>query len=274
MPARKRTVGEASLLLKKYEDLNSDLPKTTRRQLAVFVLAQKVGKESLEELFGRPLGSAPFRHTSWMWYTAMRLSRMGHLWDEFVERRNTDTPMDACLYWLRDQVDDATWRLFSDRLGCVIFRDARLKPSDWSGSRPAKSVWTKGGVWSLRNNFTLILLLGEHLERDYTYNRLSKKLGPGGAARLERELRGTVQARDLLYPEAIRQAVVYARERIPQLADDVRNRKASYNTTSWFFQQPIPVSEGRVTDWTYSQSRRTTRRTYQYDWFPSEGGHE
>jgi hypothetical protein len=256
MPRKKRTVGQASLLLAKYEQLNSDIPRETRRQLAAFLLARKIGKAVTEELFQCKLGRM-LRHTSWMWYTAMRTSGLGHLWDDLAACRNSGTKMSLCLNNIRDKASEAEWRLLSDRMGVAIFYPGQtlLHTSVWHHSATQASIWTRGGVWYRRNNFTRIIVLGEHLERTYDYNTPARKLGPDGARRLEDELHNVIDEETHLYPDAVAAAVEYTRNRLPELANYRAKQRSSYKTVSWFFQQLIPLPGG----WTVSY-RRTSRR--------------
>src|SRR3972149_653039 len=109
MSRQTKTAGEASLMLAKYEQMNSDLPRETRRQLAVFVLSPKVGLPALEELFERELGQTPDRHRAWFWYNAIRLSGLESSWSEFASRYNSTACFYCAIRWLKRQASPAEW---------------------------------------------------------------------------------------------------------------------------------------------------------------------
>lgn len=260
-----------SRLLAEYEELNSDLPKQTRRQLAIFVLATRCSKAVLEELFGMPLGSTPRRHRSWLYYNAMRFSNLGDYWDHFAHLKNSGHSMQVCLKDLRDIASRDDWETFSNRLGCAIFKDRkRLNPTHWTTPGSQKDIWTRGGVWSRAHGFTRIIILGDHLERNYDYNIISRNLGPHGAQLLERELHHTIDQEALLFSEAISRATEYARERIPTLASVYTEKRSSYHTASWFFGERVPTGPGRLVDYEWEHIRGTSIRANTYDWFPIE----
>lgn len=236
---RKKTGGHASLLLARYEHSNHDLPRALRRQLAVFVLCPKVGISALEELFARPLGQTPRSHYSWMWYTAMCHSGLERYWDEFIHRYNTEVSFRECLRWLRLQATEHEWLTLSRRLGVK-----RLQPSDYDAKPRTNKYWTRGGIWDRRNGLTRVIVLGESLERDYSYNTTTAALGPARARTLERELHNLIPYDDLLYPDAVAQAMAYVRRRIPEILG--HRRQASLKTVSWFFQERLPVGDGYV----------------------------
>jgi hypothetical protein len=230
-------------MLAKYEHLNSDLPRATRRQLAVFVLAPKVGTKVLEELFERPLGQTPIRHRAWLWYAVMSLSGLEYLWDEFAQRHNETGCIHHALKWLRLEGGEISWKELSRRLGIPVLKKGHdtLSAFWWKHVEhaPAQRIWTPGGSWDRRNNITRIIVLGESVERDYDYNTATRKLGPSGAKRIERELHALIDQSQLLVPQAVAEAVAYVRRRIPEILN--RSRDAvSYRTVSWFFQEDIP----------------------------------
>ena len=272
MPHKTKTAGQASKLLAEYEHLNTDLPRNLRRQLAIFVLAPRVGTPILEELFQRPLAQTPLRHRSWLWYTAMRTSGLERYWPELVSRRNSGEPFGTLLRWLRSQATEEEWALMGNRLG------KRINPAHWSWKSSGKptNYWTKGGVWDRRNNFTRIIILGESLdgERDHTYSTLTQAITPASCRLLERELHNTIDEETLLFPDAIHQAVAYTRARIPQLAGHKINR-ASYKTAAWFFQTHVPDASGKyfyrhIDDACYRREFKIHNRLIRWEWFPSE----
>lgn len=269
-----RTAGEASRLLAEYEHLNSDLPRETRRLLGAFALATRVPIAELEELFNQNFGRTLQRHRSWFWYNTMLTSGIDYLWDHFAAKRNAGVPMRDCLIDLRECCSEDDWETFSNRHGVVIFKDSErlLNPHWWNDRGSTQRIWTRGGTWDRRNNFTKIIVLGETLERDYDYNQFARKLGPHGCALLEREIHHTISEEELLFSEAVHRATDYARERIPQLAGIFEERKASFPTVSWFFQTAVPKGEGRLID--YSEYGRATLRSHKYDWFPSGSSEE
>lgn len=275
----KRTEGEASRLLAEYEKMNKDLPEHTRRQMAVFALVSLTGIDSLEAVFDRRLGQTPLRHRAWFWFMALRTSGLDHHWDEFVEMRNSGTPMRECLQWLRDQTDDDHWLTLGRRIGWPLSHDQRfLQPAAWNSNPGTRVVWTKGGTWDRRSGFTKILLLGQTPERDYDHHRLTRALGREGALTLERELRGLIDPDTTLAPEARRQAVEYVRTRIPEIAGwDIP--RASYKTASWFFQTKVADPDGGY--WHYTQTAgypmpaktnptQGRKRDMHWQWLPPE----
>lgn len=272
MPIRKKSEGEASRLLAEYEKLNSDLPKDVRRQLAVFALATQVGKESLDALFGRPLGTTPFKHRAWYWYNCIRTSGLEPYWDELADTKNAGKPFDQCLYTLRDHATPDQWKLLSDRLGCAIFKGRpTISPKWWwrDVSGPPTILWTRGGNYDRRSNYTKIILLREPVEREtYNYSQKSIKLGVEGCRRIEREINDIVDPDELLYPDALNRAIAYARERITQVLE--LTRPTGYKFLSWFFHEPVrvPGSEGFAL-WT-QDNWRTINLDIGWEWLPDE----
>lgn len=267
-----RTEGQASLLLQRYEEKNRDLPKSTRIQMAPFALVHRTGIDALEALFGRKLGQTPYRHRSWFWWTAMRTSGLAKEWDPFTEMRNQGVPFDECLRWLKERASDDQWDTLSRRLG-----KENLYPGDYS-HKPRDTpdnIWTKGGTWQRESGFTKIILLGESLDRDYTYNDMTLTLGPEGALKLERELRGLVDPDKELEPNAKWSAVRYVRRRLPSVAGWRKTPTAHPRTVSWFFQEEIPESEGSpyFYDWRWPISQRRklkNGRARYWAWLPGE----
>lgn len=265
------TAGQVSLLLAKYDELNKDIPKAERRQLAVFVLARHVPVPLLEELFERPLGQTPRRHHSWMWWTAMRWSGLAQHWDEFAGRYNSGTDLRDCLVRLRVRASDDEWDTFSRRLGCAIFTHwTRLQPSHWKTPNGGRNYWSRGGVWDRRSGLTRIIVLGEHLERDHSFNRFSRALTPAAARLLEREVHNLVDEEALLHPDAVKMAVDYVRRRLPQLTG-FRYPTCSLQTVAWFFQSPVPHSEGWWVKQDSPHKRRmhTTNSRKILEWLPT-----
>lgn len=255
MSARRlRTAGEASLLLLKYEALNADLPRETRRQLAIFVLVNRVGKAALEELFDRPLGQTPRRHRAWLWYNAIRLSGLEKFWDEFQELYNSGVCLHCCLAWLKEQASPEEWALLSRRMGVSLEfgkGGTSLNPHWWKHTehKQRNEIWTKGGTWDRRNNFTRVLVSHEHLTRDHDYNDVTRVLSQGDCKQLEIELRNLCNPEYMLVPQAIVGAVEYARRRIPTLLG-YKRKYSSYKTVSWFFQCKVPHPDGGFVLWT------------------------
>ena len=268
MPHKIRTAGEASLMLHQYEELNKDLPAGVRRQLALFVLAPRTGIPVLAELFQSRLGKTPIRHVSWFWWNAMRSSGLEHLWDEFVTRKNNNIPMADCLIRVRRKADPENWKTLSRRAGTAIFQGSSLLNPHRYRRTPTKGlkVWTKGGVWDRRNNFTKIIVLGEHLTgRDYAYSQLTKKLDDASCGRIETEIHNFVDPDDLLYPDAYLSACDYARVRIQKQVEWKRN--VGDVSLSWFFQGPVLVPGGRVSLFSRERPRMTRITHYPLEWF-------
>lgn len=263
-----RTAGRASKLLDEYEKLNDDLPESTRRMMAIFVLAPKVGTEALEELFQCNLGQTPFRHRAWIWYMALRTSGLEPLWDEFAERHNRGDSMQSCLRWLRSEAGDERWRLLSNRLGEVLFNDrAALDIYKWH-DRPqdGNSIWTKGGTWDRRNGMTKIIVLGEHIEREPYDVGYVQDLDPQELRTLESELYNLINPDKMLAPQARHLAVKYTRRRIADLAG-WKTRMPSYKTVSWFFQTEIQDPSGGA--WLWKSWRQSAETGKRWDWFPA-----
>ena len=266
MARTKKTPTEANLLLFKYERLNSDLDKQVRRQMAIFVLAPRVGTKNLEFVFGRPLGQTPFRHRSWMWYNALNLSGLGHLWPEFVERRNETACLHHALKWLQEQARQEEWALLSKRLGVELKpgHELSLNPNWWKHQEHKQSinVWTKGGVWDRRNSLTRIIILGHHLdsERDHSYNAITRALTRVDCQTIERELHNLYDPDTYLAPHIITEAIEYVRRRIPSVLG-YKRETVGYKTASWFFQRRIPLPDGGFTGF---QDRMDQRQTEHY----------
>lgn len=263
MVIHRKTPGEASRLLAEYEAANKDIPKEVRMQMAVFVLAPKVGKRALEDLFQRRFATTPFVHLSWLWATAFTYSGIDHLWDEFVYRRNGRESPKHALRWLMEQLTPEQEALLSRRLGGI---------PEGSGRVATTAIWTRGGVWNRNNNMTRIILLGEHLDRDHSYNAVSRALSPAQAAALERELHNLINPDLYLYHDAQHRAVDYTRRRIPEILAYERPT-TSYKTVSWFFQMPVPHPAGGFVEARgesrYPRSYNNGRERLDGGWFPS-----
>lgn len=240
---REKSPDQAHRLLVEYEHLNKDLPKDTRRLMGMFVIAHKVGHRGLKGVFG-DVGQTPFRHRAWLWWNALRLSGLGHYWDDFVDRRNQGTSMHECLMWLRDQASDSEWETLSSRMG----KEGRLNPHRYhrwpdSEGKERRTIWTKGGTWWKGDNFTKIILMGEHLPTRIPQNTWQERLGPHGVRKIESELHNLIDSDKMLQPDAKKRAVDYVRSRIPEiLGYEIDN--ASYRTAAWFFQTDVPDEGG------------------------------
>lgn len=276
MPRKKRLASEASLMLAEYEAINTDIPREVRRQLAVFVLATKIGGDSLDKLFARPMGQTPFRHRSWMWYTAMATSDLGHYWDEFAGQHNQGVPMRDCLIGLRDHATPKQWECLSRRLGIPVFKDGSLtiNPHWWNSKGSTRKIWTRGGVWSRANKLTKIIVLGETLDgqRDHTFSQITRALSLNECKLIEREVCNVVDEEVLLYPDAIHAAIAYVRARIPIILG-LKRSYTSYRVVSWFFQTKIPQESKGWVNYTdnYQKPKRQSRSRndpYWIDWLP------
>lgn len=274
MSHRKRTEGEAARLLVEYENLNKDIPKSDRRQMAMFFLAPKVGRKTLEELFQRPLGQTPFRHRCWFWWKMMSYSNIGHLWGEFADLHNMGICTHHCLRWLKGETTEEEWIELSRRYGAPLKRSKtnRINVNWWKPTpRGNPTIWTKGGEWPKGNNFTRIIILGEHIERtDWNYNQVTRALEPADCLTLERELSNLYDPDSMLAPHIIKEAVQYVRHRIPRILLYKRDT-TSYKTTSWFFQTHVPHPDGGFLHYTdevdYPRKRMKTREHGQQEWF-------
>jgi len=267
---RVRTEGHASRLLYDYEEANSDIPLRLRRQLAVFALAHRVPKDTLDSLFGRPLGATPRRHQSWFWYNAMRASGLNHLWDGFVERYNPPEPqsMRDCLYWLKEQTTNEQWKLLSKRIGSTILRTQPgvIQPAHYNATTNHIWYWTRGGSWPMRHSMTRMIIFGEHLDRPDNYNTDTEKLTPAALKALEREIHGLIDPDAMLWPDALERAVAYAKERLPQMLGYKRN--VGYNTVSWFFQCQVRTPSGQYAGYNPKGMYPKPKDELPWDWLP------
>lgn len=239
---KNRTRGEAAKLLHEYENLNSDLPRRTRRHLGFFVIGPKVGVDALENLTNRALGPTVFRHRSWMWWNIFRFSGVGQEWEWFCRRRNEGESRDQLLYELRGKVSRETWEKLSKRAGVPVkYNRKRLYPSKYKEdrTRERKNIWTKGGSWDKRNSFTKIIVLGESISPRDPITAWERRLGVDGCKRIERELYGMIDPDETLYPDAIYRSIDYVRRRIPEILGYDRG-PASAHTAAWFFQRRVP----------------------------------
>lgn len=263
MPKKNRSASDASRLLADYEAMNRDIPAATRRHMGMFAIAPSVPKDSLEELFGRPLGNAPYTHRCWLWWQAMRFSGLSHHWDDFAALRNEEG-IGPATKALRSWVSLEEWKSLSRRMGYDY-----LNPHRWNWEGIPSDIWTKGGSWHRDNTFTRILLLGEHIERDPPrWNALTDALGPTGIRQLEAEASAMCDPDRDLYPVAVKSAVDYIRGRIPQLAGwNIEN--AGWRTVSWFFQRPVPVEDDRFSDFKMDADIHVRRRKHQTSWLPT-----
>lgn len=262
-------------MLALYEDDNRDLRRSTRVQLAVFVLAPKVGIKALEALFERPLGKTPFRHRSWMWYTAMNTSGLEPCWDRFATRFNSGESLHDCLMWLKSQATDEQWATLSRRLGVPTFKDKNILNPYWWKPHPRKKrteYWTRGGTWDRRNPFTKVIIFGESIERGEPINTVCSALSDADLRTLEREVCNVVDEDRLLYYDAVKAAVQYLRWRIPDILGYKRDT-TSYKTVSWFFKRPVPYQSGAQgeIDWRLDANYpRPAGPRRHWGWFPKE----
>lgn len=246
----------------KYLSLNSDLPKTTLRQLAVFYLAPKATKESLNKIFNHEFNSTPYYHRSWYWWNCFRLSGLDDEWERFVKDRNQGKEVHQCLKELKSRTDGPSWNLLLRRLGYGpqdTFDPSAYSSSKKDGSSPT-TVWTKGGTWPLSSNWTRIIVLKKHLPRRTLTQPYQFKLGHAGVRKLESELMHLIDPNQLLVPEAKKRAVQYVRKRMPEMLG--YKRKASYIACAWFFDCPVQGPDGF---WYRVSNSRPFKRTRE-DW--------
>ncbi len=263
-----KTAGEASRMLAEYENLNHDLPDQTKRWMAMFVIAPKVGIKAMEELFERPLGTTFFKHRSWMWYTAMKHSGLERIWYEFVYFKNQGISLCELLKTVRTLATPEEWLLFGQRLGMSVFHDTPyLNPYWYSQKHTEHQVWTKGGIWDRRNNYTRIIVLGERLTgRDHSFSALTRKLRFHQIEKIEAEVCNLVDENELLYPDAIDKAIEYVRWRLLSITG--KRTRTGLKIASWFFQRKVPHPQGGFIH--YSQTVNYPRRNKKHgrpeDW--------
>lgn len=271
--SRDRTRGEAAKLLSEYENLNSDLPRRTRRHLGLFILGPKVGTNALEELTGKAVGNTIFRHRSWMWWNIFRTAGLRRKWDDFVERRNDGEPRDDLLREMRESISEDHWKVFSRRAGVpVVHGRENLHPSDYpeeEGDR--QDIWTKGGTWRKSSPFTQIILLGKGIGYRPPLTPWQRRLGQRGVRKIERELHGFIDPDETLHPDAHYRAIDYVRRRIVEILG-YDFQRASCHTAAWFFQKQVPNRE----DWFFKPdpdtppTRTDNHGRHSWRWFPDE----
>lgn len=246
MAGRRRAgPGEAYRLLKEYQARNQDLSRHQLDALGPFAIAHRVSKEALVSIWP-DIGPAPYIHRSWFWYNGMKLSGMGHHWDQFVEERNS-YELRRALFLLRDLAHPREWSLLSARLG--HYQD--IKPENYN-ARNRGYIWTKGGCWSQKSGIGKITVLGGHLGQRPHYSCWTSRLTNDQLLQLETEVHNTIDQDKLLEPDAKHAAVAYVRRRIPELLG-YNVSTVGYYTASWFFQQRIQDPSFRIYFWERSR---------------------
>lgn len=240
--------------------------------MAIFVMAPKVGMEALEAVFKRPLGMTFFKHRSWMWYTALKHSEMESHWYEFAYFHNEGVDMCRMLRSLRAITTPEQWLLLGRRLGVSVFKGTEyLNPYWYSQKGTTKAVWTKGGTWDRRNNFTKVIVLGENITgRDHNHSVLTRKLKPHHCRQIEKEIFNLVDPDELLYPDAIDKAIEHVRWRLPNIVG--RRHRLGYNMVAWFFQTNVPHPKGGYISpkqtVRYPRKYRKHKRNVDWRWLP------
>lgn len=257
------TPGQAALLLREYEDLNSDLPKETRRILGCFAIAHRVGHKALAELFDGDLRGTPYMHRAWFWYNCMKLAEISDdHWDVLADMKNRGESMQECLQILKSRIDRAQWKELGRRIG----KKEKFFPGNYSHEKRGmvKSWWTKGGNWDTESHYTRILLFNEHLDdfrpREYFWKPWMEKLGKEGVRRLESEVAAVIDPDADVHPNCHHAAYEYVATRIPQLVTikGLYQGRVGHFTVSWFFGTHV-YHQGKWYSWRHYAYERTRK---------------
>ena len=101
-----------------YEEANADLPRRTRRRLALFTIARASTRGVVAQILGYD-SAVLFRDHSRRWWLVLYWSRLARYWDGFKERGQNEGLTEACK-WLRREVTREQWELFRRRAGATI----------------------------------------------------------------------------------------------------------------------------------------------------------
>lgn len=239
-------------MVREYKILNKDLPTETADQLAPFVIGPRVGKKAINAVYPG-INYRPFRHRAWFYWNAMQLSGLAGEWDEVARRYNEGACVREVMLTLKRSATEEQWSTFSRRLGSSVPLPSRRFATKNGG----RDVWTKGGNWQRRNNFTRIIILGLHIERDTGFSRVADRIRHDVCRKIETELHRTIEPDSAVVPEVRLQAAEYVRHRIGDLL--YHKRLAGWELVSWFFQCRVFDNRGRRVTW------NSTMRFQVYD---------
>lgn len=226
----KRTPQDAQVAITRFEAANGDLDPSQRRLLAVAAAARYFGRKNLEAALGKTLPFLPFRDWAWRWWNVLQLSGLAGQWPRFKEL--------AEARGLRSALDDLRHRSTEEQF-LLLLRRAGTGRVGERRKHNTTALWTKGGTWDKRNNFTKLLVLNQHLPERELLLPWQRRLGHDGVKRLEKELMHLVDPDKHFGVEARQLALDYARRRIPEMLN-VTYKRASPKSLAWFFQVPIP----------------------------------
>jgi len=239
-----------------YEKVNADLPRQTRRLLALFTIARASTRDVITRLLGHD-SAALFRDHSRRWWLVLSWSHLSRYWDGFRERGQHEG-LTVASTWLQNQITPEQWELFERRAGvCVGF-------NLWNRSEKLKGnvIWTKGGCWDRKSSFTKLFVLKQHLPARPLVQQYQRRLGNDRVRLLERELMYEIDPDKMTPPEAKQRAVEYVRRRISEMLG--YKRELGPAVAAWFFQTEIPVGGNRYVGPRVERGRRGPR-TY-VDW--------
>lgn len=221
-----------------YEEVNADLPRRTRRLLALFTIARASTRDVIKQILGYD-SAVLFRDHAKRWWMVLNRSGLSRYWDGFKERGQYEGLTAACT-WLQSQVTPEQWVLFERRAGVSIGFNL------WNRTEKPKGhvIWTRQGCWDRKSSFTKILVLGEHLPERPLWQPYQRRLGPLYVRLLERECFHMVDPDKVSVPGAKQDAVDHVRRRIPQILG-YKREIMSKAVAAWFFQTEIPVGGHR-----------------------------
>ena len=237
-----------------YEEVNADLPRQTRRLLALFTIARASTRGVIAQILGYD-SAVLFRDHAKRWWMVLSRSGLSRYWDGFKERGQNEGLTAACK-WLRREVTPEEWKLFERRAGVPI--GFKL----WNRSTKPKGdvIWTKQGCWDRKSPFTKILVLGEHLPERPLLQLYQRRLGHDYVRLLERELIHEINPDKMTPHQAKQRAAQYVQRRIPEMVRYKRS-EMSPAVAAWFFQTEIPVGGYRYVG-PHVQRGRRSPRTY------------
>ena len=235
-----------------YEEVNADLPRQTRRLLALFTIARASTRGVIAQILGYD-SAVLFRDHAKRWWMVLNRSGLSRYWEGFKERGQYEGLTAACT-WLQSQVTPEQWDLFERRAGVSIGFNL------WNRSEKPKGhvIWTKQGCWDRKSPFTKILVLGEHLPERLLRQRYQRRLGHDYVRLLERELFYEIDPDKMTPPQAKQRAVQYVRRRIPEMLGANRT-EMSPAVAAWFFQIEVPVGGYRYVGPHVEKGRRSPR---------------
>ena len=235
-----------------FERLNADLPKRTRRLMALFTIARASTRGVVAQILGHD-SAALFRDHAKRWWMVLSHSGLSRYWEGFKDRGQNEGLTSSCK-WLRRAVTREQWELFRRRAGAT--NGFRL----WNRSTKPKGnvIWTRQGCWDKKSPFTRLLVMKEHLPERPLLQRYQIRLGHDQVRLLERELTFQIDPDKMTPPEAKQAAVQYVRRRIPEMLGYKRS-EMSAAVAAWFFGVEIPVGRCRYVGPRPSRGRRSPR---------------